>query len=96
MKISILGTGCPKCKKLAENAESAAQALSLDYELEKITDINDIMKFGVMMTPSLAIDGKVVSTGKVLSPDDIKPFLTGGGQAPAASGGCGCGCNCCE
>ncbi len=75
MKISILGTGCPKCKKLAENAEAAAKELAAEYELEKVTDIKQIMKFGVMMTPALAIDGKVVSAGKVLNPDDIKPFL---------------------
>lgn len=93
MKISILGTGCPKCKKLAENAEAAAKELAAEYELEKVTDINEIMKFGVMMTPALAIDGKVVSSGKVLNPDDIKPFLSGnaaGGAAPS----CGCGCGC--
>lgn len=91
MKISILGTGCPKCVKLAENAETAAQALGVDYELEKITDIKDIMAFGVMMTPSLAVDGKVVSTGKPLSPDEIKPLLSGTNKGEPASGGCGCG-----
>ena len=50
-KIQILGTGCPKCKKLAENAEAAAQQLGMDYRIEKITDLAEIMKFGVMMTP---------------------------------------------
>lgn len=74
-KIHILGTGCPKCKKLAENAEAAAKELGIEYELEKVTDINEIMKFGVMMTPALAVDGDVKSTGKVLSADEIKRNL---------------------
>ncbi len=74
-KIQILGTGCPKCKKLAENTEAAAQSMGLEYELEKITDINEIMKFGVMMTPALAVDGDVKVVGKVPSPDAIKTML---------------------
>jgi small redox-active disulfide protein 2 len=75
-KIQILGTGCPKCKKLAENAEAAAKELGVAYELEKVTQINDIMKMGVMITPALAIDGTVKITGKVASPDDIKAMLS--------------------
>ena len=74
-KIQILGTGCPKCKKLAENAEAAARELGVECEIEKVTDINEIMKFGVMMTPALAVDGDVKSTGKVLSADEIKKIL---------------------
>ena len=74
-KLQILGTGCPKCKKLAENAEAAAKALGIDYEVEKITDINEIMKFGVMMTPALAVDGQVKVVGKVPDPEAIKPML---------------------
>ena len=74
-KIQILGPGCPKCKKLTENAESAAKELGIAYEIEKVTDINEIMKFGVMMTPALAIDGQVKSVGKVISPDEIKKML---------------------
>ncbi len=74
-KIQILGTGCPKCKKLAENAESAARDPGIEYELEKVTHINDIMAMGVMMTPALAIDGEVKVAGKVLSPEDIKAML---------------------
>ena len=76
MKIQILGTGCPKCKKLAENAEAAAQALGIEYEIEKVTDINEIMKAGVMMTPALVVDGDVKSAGKALSADDIKKLLS--------------------
>ena len=75
-KIQILGTGCPKCKKLAENAETAAKELGIEYELEKVTQINDIMKMGVMITPALAIDGDVKVVGKVSSPNDIKAMLT--------------------
>jgi len=74
-QIQILGTGCPKCKKLAENAEAAAKELGVEYELEKVTQINDIMKMGVMVTPALAIDGDVKVAGKVSSPDDIKAML---------------------
>jgi len=74
-KIQILGTGCPKCKKLAENAEIAAKTLGIEYEIEKVTDINEIMKFGVVMTPALAVDGEVKLVGKMLSPDEIKGLL---------------------
>ena len=74
-KIQILGTGCPKCKKLAENAEAAAKDLEIEYEIEKVTDINEIMKFGVMMTPALAVDGNVKIVGKVPSSDEIKDML---------------------
>ena len=74
-KIQILGTGCPKCKKLTENAEAAAKMLGIEYEIQKVTDINDIMKFGVMLTPALVVDGQVKVVGKVTSPDEIKPML---------------------
>jgi small redox-active disulfide protein 2 len=75
-KIQILGTGCPKCKKLTENAEAAVKMLGIQYEIQKVTDINDIMKFGVMLTPALVIDGQVKSVGKVVSPDEIKAMLS--------------------
>ena len=74
-KLQILGTGCPKCKKLAENTEAAAKKLGIEYEIEKVTDINEIMKFGVMMTPALAVDGEVKVVGKVPDPDAIKAML---------------------
>ena len=74
-KIQILGTGCPKCKQLAANAEQAATELGIEYQLEKVTDINDIMKFGVMMTPGIAVDGEVKASGKVVAADQIKPWL---------------------
>lgn len=75
MKIQILGTGCPKCKKLAENAELAAKELGIDYELEKVTDINKIMAFGIMMPPGIAVDGKVKAAGKLSSIKEIKQML---------------------
>ncbi len=75
-KIQILGTGCPKCKKLAENAETAAKVLGIEYEIEKVTDINEIMNFGVMMTPALVVDGDVKIAGKVPSVEDIKKMLS--------------------
>ena len=75
-KIQILGTGCPKCKKLAENAEAAAKELGIEYEIEKVTQINEIMKMGVMVTPALAVDGVVKVAGKVASPEDIKKMLS--------------------
>ena len=74
-KIQILGTGCPKCKKLAENAEAAVENLGIEYEIEKVTDISEIMKFGVMMTPALAVDGKVKVVGKVPSVEQLKEIL---------------------
>jgi small redox-active disulfide protein 2 len=74
-KIQILGTGCPKCKKLTENAEAAAKELGIEYEIEKVSDINDIMNFGVMMTPALAVDGKVKVVGKVASVEEIKKIF---------------------
>lgn len=75
MKVQILGVGCPNCKKLEENAREAIKALGIDAEIEKITDIDQIMSFGVMMTPALAIDGVVKSAGKVLSKEQIMELL---------------------
>lgn len=74
-KIQILGTGCPKCKKLAEVTALAAQELGMDYELVKVTDIAEIVEFGIMATPGLAVDGKVLSAGKALGKDDVKKLL---------------------
>lgn len=75
-KIQILGTGCPKCKTLFANAEAAIRALGIEAELEKVEKITEIMKFGVMTTPALVVDGTVKSAGKVLSSEDIKKHLT--------------------
>jgi small redox-active disulfide protein 2 len=75
-KIQILGTGCAKCKKLEENAREAVKMLGFDYEIEKITDIQEIMKFGIMMTPGFAIDGKVISSGILMNAREIEKILT--------------------
>ena len=75
MIIKILGTGCLKCKKLEENARQAISSLSGDMTVEKVTDLNQIMNYGVMLTPALVIDEEVKSVGKVLSSDDIKKLI---------------------
>ena len=74
-KIQILGTGCPKCRALTANAEQAVKELGIEAQIEKVEKITDIMKFGVMITPALAVDGQVKSAGKVLRAEDIKKFL---------------------
>ena len=74
-RIQILGAGCPKCRKLAENAEAAAKALGIEYTLEKVTDITEIMKFGVMLTPALAVDGQVKVVGKVPSAEELRALF---------------------
>ena len=73
--LQILGTGCPKCKKLAENAEAAAKAMGIEYTIERVSDISKIMEFGVMMTPALAVDGVVKVVGKVPDVEAIKAML---------------------
>ncbi len=75
-EIKILGPGCMKCIQLYENAKKAADELNIDYTIEKITDIQKIMEYGVMMTPALVINGEVKSSGKVLSPEEIKKLLS--------------------
>lgn len=75
MKVQILGTGCPKCKQLTANAEQAIKDAGVDAEIEKVSDIQEIMKFGVMMTPALAVDGQVKSVGKILSAKEIADIL---------------------
>ncbi|HLD29780.1 MAG TPA: thioredoxin family protein [bacterium] len=76
MKVEILGTGCPKCKKLTANAEQAVKELEIAAEIVKVTQISDIMNYGVMVTPALAIDGAVKSAGKVLSAEEIKKLVS--------------------
>jgi small redox-active disulfide protein 2 len=74
--LQILGTGCPKCKALAENTEAAAKNLGMEYRMEKITDIQAIMGFGVMMMPALAVNGVVKVWGKVPSMEEIRKILS--------------------
>lgn len=76
MKIEILGTGCLKCKQLAVNAESAVKELNIQAEVSKVTDIDKIIEYGVMLTPALAVNGAVVSSGKLLSKDEIKKIIS--------------------
>jgi len=75
-EIKILGAGCPKCKKLAELADAAAKELNLEYQLEKVTDLNDIIDYGVMVTPALVVDNEVKITGKVPKLEEIKKMLS--------------------
>lgn len=76
MKIEILGVGCPKCKQLTANAEQAVKELNIQAEIGKVTDIDKITEYGVMTTPALAIDGTVVSAGKVLNKEEIKKLIS--------------------
>ncbi len=77
MKIEILGTGCPKCKKLYENTLSAVKMTGVSADVEKIEDIAKIMSAGVMSTPAIVVDGVVKSSGKLLSPEDIATLIKG-------------------
>lgn len=77
MKIQILGTGCPKCKKLMANAEKAVEAGGVDAQIEKVEKLPEIMAFGVMSTPALVIDGDVKVAGKVPSVEQIQQMLEG-------------------
>ena len=75
MKIEILGTGCPKCKKLEENAKKAVSELKIKAEIVKVTDIGKIVDYGVMSTPALVIDGKVKASGRIPEVEEIKKWL---------------------
>lgn len=101
MKIQILGSGCEKCRKLMANAEEAVKGLGIECECEKVSDINKITEMGVMMTPALVIDGKVISTGKVLPVSEITDILKkkgaesiGGGASTDAEKESACSCSC--
>ena len=76
MKIEILGVGCPKCKQLEVNVKAAVKEINIVVEISKVTDIDKITEYGVMMTPAFAVDGTVVSAGKVLSKDEIKKIIS--------------------
>jgi small redox-active disulfide protein 2 len=77
VKLQILGTGCPKCKQLLANAEQAAATVTTPVEIEKIDDIREIMKFRILATPALAVDGVVKAAGRVPTPDEIRGLITG-------------------
>lgn len=75
MKIQIFGIGCPKCNQLYQNAQQAVAELAIDAAVEKVTDLSDIMAFGVMVTPALVIDGQVKVSGKVPTAEAIKEMI---------------------
>lgn len=77
MKIEILGPGCARCQQLAKNAEEAAKALGISYELVKVTDMAKIVGYGVMATPGIVVNGKLKGSGKLFTVDEIKGFLAG-------------------
>ncbi len=74
-KIKILGTGCKKCNELADNVKAVADSQGIEYEFEKVTDIAQIVSYGVMTTPALVVDGVVKISGKIPSQDEIKELL---------------------
>jgi small redox-active disulfide protein 2 len=74
-KLQVLGPGCPKCIELAKRTDEAAKAAGLNYEIEKVTELNKIMSFGVFMTPALVVDGEVKVVGKVPSVEEIKKLI---------------------
>ena len=75
MNIKILGAGCPKCRQLEKNVRIVLENLNIEADVEKVTDINEIMKYGVMMTPALVINGTVRSTGRVYSTKELEKIL---------------------
>jgi len=77
MKIEILGMGCPNCKKLTENAKKAVEESGIKADVEKVEDMDKIVSYGVMMTPALVLDGKIMSSGKIASVDEIKTWIGG-------------------
>ncbi|MBT2643451.1 TM0996/MTH895 family glutaredoxin-like protein [Bacillus sp. ISL-41] len=76
MNIKILGTGCKKCQELEKNTREAVKDLQLEAEVEKVEEIKEIMKYKVMSTPALVIDGNVVSAGKLLTINELKKMLS--------------------
>jgi len=74
-KLQILGPGCMKCRLLADHTEEAAKALGVEYTIEKVTDINEIVSFGIMATPALVVDGEVKVSGRVPTTEAIKALL---------------------
>ena len=91
MKIKILGTGCPNCQKLEKNTMQALSDLKLEAKVEKVTDIEKIMSYGVMSLPAIVVDEKVLSYGTVLSAEEIKKLLTDKKEISDNSVGC-CSC----
>jgi small redox-active disulfide protein 2 len=76
MKIEILGMGCPKCKKLYENTQTAVKESGVQAEIAKVEDIQKIMDYGLMITPAIVIDGEVKAAGRIPAPDEIKKWIS--------------------
>jgi small redox-active disulfide protein 2 len=76
MKIEILGMGCPKCKKLYENAQAAVKEGGIEMEIVKVEDMAKITEYAVMMTPALVVDGEVKASGRIPAPDEIKKWIS--------------------
>lgn len=85
MKVEVLGTGCAKCQKLEANAKKAVADLGIDAQVEKVSDLNAIMSYGVMMTPALAIDGEVKVVGKVPDATEIGKMIAAAAEEKGAS-----------
>jgi small redox-active disulfide protein 2 len=76
MRIEILGMGCPKCKRLYENAQVAVKEANVQAEVVKVEDIQKITDYGLMSTPAIAIDGEVRAAGRIPAPDEIKKWIS--------------------
>jgi small redox-active disulfide protein 2 len=96
MEVKILGTGCSNCQKLEINTKQALKELNIDANVEKVTDIQEIMQYGIMSTPAVVVDGKVLSYGMVPDVEEIKKLLSDNKQSEnKPSAGCSCsGCGC--
>ena len=75
MEVKILGTGCAKCDELTKNVETAVAQLGIAAEIKKVTDVTEIVRHGVMRTPTLVVGGRIVSVGRVLTVEEVKGFL---------------------
>lgn len=91
MEIKVLGPGCASCNKLEKIVEEAVKELGMNDPVQKVSDIQEMLSYGVMSTPALVLDGKVKFSGRVPSKDEIKKFLQGG----QGESSCGCGGGCC-
>jgi small redox-active disulfide protein 2 len=91
MKIEILGIGCPKCKKLNQLTEEVINELGVSAEIAKVTDLNKIINYGVMLTPALVINGEVKVVGRVPSKEEIAGWIKGNNAGGDKKSGCSCG-----
>lgn len=94
MKIQVLGSGCPTCKKLFELTKEAAKQLQLDEEVEYITDVSKIIEMGIMNSPVLAINGKAALVGSLSDVEKIKRILSTGKTEVVQNNACSCGGKC--